>query len=56
MAASNSAEIRQSAIGHKICYATTLAGAKAACLAMRYGGLGQILSLQILHQRCLMGG
>lgn len=56
MAASNSAEIRQSAIGHKICYATTLAGAKAACLAMRYGGVGQILSLQILHQRCLVGG
>ena len=55
MAASNSALIRQSAITHKICYTTTLSGAKAACLAMRYAGVGQIYNLQSLHQPCDSG-
>lgn len=50
MAASNSSMIRKSAILNRICYATTLAGARATVLAMRYGGVGESRSLQRLHQ------
>lgn len=43
--------IRQSAVARKICYTTTLAGGEAACLALQHRYLGEVNSLQKLHQR-----
>ena len=42
--------IRRSAVQHKVCCVTTLAGAEAACLAMQYSNEIQVNSLQSLHQ------
>lgn len=42
--------IRCLAIKHRISYATTVAGAKATLLAMRYGGIRPIHKLQALHE------
>ena len=42
--------IRRSAIQHKICYTTTLAGGEAACLALKYQHSSEVNSLQDLHR------
>lgn len=42
--------IRRSALQHKVTYTTTLAGAWAACLALKASGEDQVNSLQELHQ------
>lgn len=43
--------IRRSAIQHKVCYTTTLAGAEAAVLALITESSNEIHKLQDLHQR-----
>lgn len=45
----DSSSMRRQAISHKICYATTLAGAKAACMAMRYRNDLRPVKLQELY-------
>jgi carbamoyl-phosphate synthase large subunit len=52
----DSASIRKSALRHRIPYTTTLAGAEAACIAMRYRGERPVNALQGLYQRLLKGG
>ncbi len=42
--------IRKSAIMHEVWYTTTLAGGRAACLAMQANSAGVVLSLQERHQ------
>ncbi len=49
-AIADSFTIRRSAVSQKICYTTTLAGAEAACLALRFSDIGDVISLQRLHQ------
>jgi len=49
-AISDSYTIRRSAVQHKICYTTTLAGGEAACFALQYQPFGEVNSLQDLHQ------
>ncbi|MBS0358851.1 MAG: carbamoyl-phosphate synthase large subunit, partial [Proteobacteria bacterium] len=49
-AMSDSFAIRRSALQHKVSYTTTLAGAKAACLAMKYEDRSTVICLQELHQ------
>ncbi len=49
-AISDSYSIRRSAISHKVCYTTTLAGAQAACEAMKHELIdSRVRSLQELH-------
>lgn len=48
-AIADSYEIRRSAVSHKICYTTTLAGGMAACLALGYESISEVKSLQELH-------
>ncbi len=48
-AIADSYTIRRSAVQHKICYTTTLAGGEAACLALKYQHSGEVNSLQDLH-------
>jgi carbamoyl-phosphate synthase large subunit len=48
-AIADSAQIRRLALRHKVCYATTLAGGEAFCLAMAASGGGQVRRLQDLH-------
>lgn len=48
-AINDSKTIRSSAVQHKVCYATTLAGGEAACLAMKFLGTDTVTSLQELH-------
>jgi len=48
-AIADSFTIRRSAIQHKVCYTTTLAGGEAACLALQYKPSGEVNSLQDLH-------
>lgn len=43
--------LRSSAIQAKICYTTTLAGGEAACLALKHTDVGDVRSLQELHQQ-----
>ncbi|MFB9886629.1 carbamoyl-phosphate synthase large subunit [Balneatrix alpica] len=45
----DSSLIRRSALQHKIPYTTTLAGATAICMALRFGELSQVHRLQDLH-------
>lgn len=47
-ATADSYAIRRSAIQHKVCYTTTLAGGEAACLALQYPMMGEVNSLQDL--------
>ena len=47
----DSASIRRSAENHSVYYSTTLAGAQAACMALREGQTQQVRSLQELHRR-----
>ncbi|MDF1797252.1 MAG: carbamoyl-phosphate synthase large subunit [Coxiellaceae bacterium] len=49
-AIADSYSIRRSAISHKVCYTTTLAGGQAACEAMKHKLIdSQVRSLQELH-------
>jgi len=45
----DSFSIRRSAISHKVCYTTTLAGGVAACLALKQKPSDEVHSLQELH-------
>ena len=47
----DSASIRRSAENHRVYYTTTLAGARAICMALRFGQNQQVRRLQDLHQR-----
>ncbi len=48
-AIADSFTIRRSAVQHKVCVMTTLAGGEAACLALGFDGLSDISALQELH-------
>lgn len=48
----DSCAIRASAVQHKVCYTTTLAGGEAACLAMKSSAFSEVRSLQELHGKC----
>jgi len=50
-AIADSFTIRRSAIQHKVCYTTTLAGGKAVCLALQSNHLTSVHSLQDLHHQ-----
>ncbi len=43
--------IRRSAVQHKICYTTTLAGGEAACRSMSYPRISEVNSLQSLYEQ-----
>lgn len=46
----DSAEIRRSALQHKVYYTTTLAGAEASVMAMQFAADSPVRSMQELHQ------
>ena len=46
----DSAEIRRSALQHKVSYTTTIAGAEAICMALRQKGETSVHTLKELHQ------
>jgi carbamoyl-phosphate synthase large subunit len=47
----DSSSIRRSAENHNVYYTTTLAGATAICMALRFGPLREVRRLQELHRR-----
>ncbi len=49
-AIADSYTIRRSALQHKVSYSTTLAGARATCMALEYLDTGNVISLQDLHE------
>jgi carbamoyl-phosphate synthase large subunit len=49
-AIADSFSIRESALLHQVCYTTTLSGAEAACLAMKYEDRATVTCLQTLHE------
>jgi len=49
-AIADSFTIRRSALHHKVSYSTTLSGAEAVCLAMKYEDRNTVTRLQDLHQ------
>ena len=49
-AIADSYTIRRTALQHKISYSTTLAGARATCMALEYLNTSNVISLQNLHQ------
>ena len=49
-AIADSFEIRRNALQHQVSYTTTLSGAEAACLAMKYESRRQVVKLQDLHR------
>ena len=49
LAIADSFAIRRSALQHKVSYTTTLSGAEAACLAMKYEDRKTVTKLQDLH-------
>ncbi|KTC65520.1 carbamoyl-phosphate synthase large subunit (plasmid) [Legionella adelaidensis] len=51
IAIADSFAIRRSALQHKVSYTTTLSGAEAACLAMKYEDRETVTRLQDLHKR-----
>lgn len=51
MAIADSFAIRRSALQQKVSYTTTLSGAEAACLAMKYEDRQTVTRLQNLHER-----
>jgi len=51
LAIADSFAIRRNALQHKVSYTTTLSGAEAACLAMKYEDRTTVTRLQDLHQR-----
>jgi len=50
-ATKDSASIRRSAEQHRVYYTTTLAGANAICMALRFGRRKEVRRLQDLHKR-----
>ena len=50
-AIADSFAIRRSALQYKVSYTTTLSGAEAACLAMKYEDRDTVTRLQDLHER-----
>lgn len=48
-AVSDSFDIRRNALQHKVSYTTTISGAQAACLAMKYEDREHVTRLQDLH-------
>jgi carbamoyl-phosphate synthase large subunit len=50
-AIADSFEIRRSALQHNVSYTTTLSGAEAACLAMKYEDRNNVTRLQNLQER-----
>ena len=48
-AIADSFQIRRHALQHKVSYTTTLSGAEAACLAMKYEDRETVTRLQNLH-------
>ncbi len=50
-AIADSFDIRRSALQYKVSYTTTLSGAEAACLAMKYEERDTVTRLQDLHER-----
>lgn len=50
-AIADSFAIRRNALQHKVSYTTTLSGAEAACLAMKYEDRNTVTRLQDLHER-----
>ena len=50
-AIADSFTIRRSALQQKVSYTTTLSGAEAACLAMKYDDRKTVTRLQDLHER-----
>ena len=42
--------VRRTAVQHKVSYTTTMAGAQAACLAMKYEDRSTVTCLQELHE------
>ena len=50
-AVKDSYAIRAEALSRRVVYFTTLAGAHAACMGMRYGNELEVYSLQALHRR-----
>ena len=49
-AIADSYTIRRSALQHKVSYSTTLAGARATCMALEHLDTGNVISLQDLHE------
>jgi carbamoyl-phosphate synthase large subunit len=49
-AISDSAAIRKAALQHKVAYTTTMSGAEATCLALKYKDSITVNRLQDLHQ------
>ena len=49
LAIADSFAIRRNALQHKVSYTTTLSGAEAACLAMKYEDRETVTKLQDLH-------
>jgi len=54
-AIADSFAIRRSAVYHKVCYTTTIAGGKAACLSLGYNPANRVVRLQDLHQKAATG-
>ncbi len=52
-AIADSFSIRREALHHKVCYTTTLAGARATCQALDYLDSNQVRSLQDLHKEAM---
>jgi len=50
-AITDSATIRRSALNHKVCYTTTLAGGESIVRALKFGDEREVRRLQDLHQR-----
>ncbi len=50
-AIADSFTIRRTALQHKVCYTTTMAGGRASIAALRHGQDISVISLQTLHQR-----
>jgi len=49
-AIADSYTIRRTALHHKVSYSTTLAGARATCMALEFLDTGMVNSLQALHR------
>jgi carbamoyl-phosphate synthase large subunit len=49
-ALADSYTIRRSALQHKVCYTTTMAGARVTCMALQKLGENEVHRLQTLHQ------
>jgi carbamoyl-phosphate synthase large subunit len=49
-AIADSFDIRRAAVQHKVSYSTTLAGARATCMALEYLDTATVNSLQTLHR------